>query len=136
MKLVFVNGCFDVLHRGHIELLKYARSLGDRLIVAIDSDARVKSLKGPARPINSEEDRLLMLNSIRYVDETLVFNSEAELTELTAQLQPDIMVVGSDYQDKRVIGSEHSKEILCFDRIPNYSTTQILEGTPTGRKLL
>jgi D-beta-D-heptose 7-phosphate kinase/D-beta-D-heptose 1-phosphate adenosyltransferase len=123
MTLVFVNGCFDVLHRGHIELLKYARSLGHRL-------------KGPTRPINSEEDRLLMLNSIRYVDETRVFNSEAELTELTAQLQPDIMVVGSDYHDKRVIGSEHSKEILFFDRIPNYSTTQILEGTPTGRKLL
>ncbi len=136
MKLVFVNGCFDVLHRGHIELLKYARSLGDRLIVAIDSDTRVKSLKGPARPINSEEDRLLMLNSIRYVDETYVFNSETQLTKLTAQLQPDIMVVGSDYRDKRVIGSEHSKEILFFDRIPNYSTTQILEGTPTGRKLL
>ena len=136
MKLVFVNGCFDVLHRGHIELLKYARSLGDRLIVAIDSDARVKSLKGPTRPINSEEDRLLMLNSIRYVDETCVFNSETELTELTAQLQPDIMVVGSDYRHKSVIGSEHSKETLFFDRIPNYSTTQILEGTPTGRKLL
>jgi rfaE bifunctional protein nucleotidyltransferase chain/domain len=136
MKLVFVNGCFDVLHRGHIELLKYARSLGDCLIVAIDSDERVKSLKGPTRPINSQEDRCELLNSLRYVDETRVFNSELQLVELTALLQPDIMVVGSDYQNKRVIGSEHSKEILFFDRIPYYSTTTILEGTPTGRKLL
>lgn len=136
MKLVFVNGCFDVLHRGHILLLKYARSLGDRLVVAIDSDARVQFLKGLSRPINMAEDRCLVLESIRYVDETRVFNTEQELVELTALLQPDIMVVGSDYQNKKVIGSEHAKETLFFDRIPHYSTTQILEGSPLGRKLL
>ena len=78
MKTIWVNGCFDVLHRGHLELLRYAKSCGDKLIVGIDSDAKVKRDKGNDRPFNSQEDRKFMLESIRYVDRVLVFETASE----------------------------------------------------------
>ena len=127
MNIVFINGCFDVLHRGHIELFKYAKSLGDRLIIGIDSDKRVSELKGPLRPINSEEDRKFFLESIQYIDKVDIFSSEDQLRDLVWLYQPDIMVVGSDYKDKDVIGSEFAKNLIFFDRIGDYSTTNILE---------
>ena len=125
--IVFINGCFDVLHRGHIELFKYAKSLGDRLIIGIDSDKRVSELKGPLRPINSEEDRKFFLESIQYIDKVDIFSSEDQLRDLVWLYQPDIMVVGSDYKGKDVIGSEFAKNLIFFDRIGDYSTTNILE---------
>jgi rfaE bifunctional protein nucleotidyltransferase chain/domain len=127
VNIVFINGCFDVLHRGHIELFKYAKSLGDRLIIGIDSDKRVSELKGPLRPINSEEDRKFFLESIQYIDKVDIFSSEDQLRDLVWLYQPDIMVVGSDYKDKDVIGSEFAKNLIFFDRIGDYSTTNILE---------
>lgn len=126
MKFVFVNGCFDVLHRGHIELFKYAKSLGDYLMVAIDSDSRVKKMKGKTRPFNNQEDRKYVLQSIRYIDEVLFFESSEELTYLIYVYNPDIMVVGSDWKGKEVVGSKHAKELVFFDRIGDYSTTKIL----------
>ena len=84
MTTVWTNGCFDVLHRGHIELFRYARSLGDRLIVGIDSDEKVKKDKGASRPYNNVEDRKFILQSIKYVDEVIVFSSRKEL-EMTLQ---------------------------------------------------
>lgn len=125
--IVFINGCFDVLHRGHIELFKYAKSLGDRLIIGIDSDKRVSELKGPLRPINSEEDRKFFLESIQYIDKVDIFSSEDQLRDLVWLYQPDIMVVGSDYKGKDVIGSEFAKNLIFFDRIGDYSTTNIVE---------
>ena len=127
MKRVWVNGCFDVLHRGHIELFKYAKSLGGTVIVGIDSDSRVRHLKGHTRPINSEIDRKFLLKSIRYIDEVVVFETENELIGNIRHLNPDVMIVGSDYRDKRVVGSEHAKQLIFFDRIGDYSTTKILE---------
>lgn len=127
MKLVFVNGCFDILHRGHIELFSYARSLGDYLLVAIDSDRRVKEMKGNSRPFNNQEDRKYLLESIRYVDKVLFFDSSEELEELISKSKPDIMVVGSDWIGKPVIGSQHAKSLIYFYRIGDYSTTKILE---------
>jgi len=127
MKKIWINGCFDVLHRGHIELFKYARSLGDKVIVGIDSDSRVKILKGESRPINNEMDRKFFLKSIRYVDEVVVFASEDDLVNNIKLIKPDIMIVGSDYKNKRVVGSEHAKKLIFFNRIGNYSTTNILE---------
>jgi bifunctional ADP-heptose synthase (sugar kinase/adenylyltransferase) len=106
------------------------------LIVAIDSDERVRQLKGPTRPRNSQWDRAFILAALRAVDEVHVFNSSEELEKLTQTLQPDIMVVGSDYRHKPVIGSQHTKELVFFDRIPHLSTTAILENSPGGRKLL
>lgn len=133
--LVFVNGCFDVLHRGHFELLKFARQLGTRLVVAIDSDSRVKQLKGSDRPFFNQTDRQFALENLRWVDEVHVFDSEESLRQLTQNLQPHIMVVGSDYRFKPVIGSEHAKELRFFERIPNYSTTQILQNSLGRREL-
>ena len=129
MKKVFVNGCFDGgLHRGHIELLNYAKSQGDILYVAIDSDARVKQLKGPTRPIHNQKDRKFHLENLKAVNRVLLFNTDEELTDLVKIIKPDIMIVGSDYKNKRVIGSEHAKELKFFDRIDEYSTTKIIQS--------
>ena len=129
MKTIFVNGCFDILHRGHIELFKYAKSLGTKLIVAIDSDQRVNQMKGKDRPFNHQEDRKFVLESICYIDEVVIFNDEEELENLTYTYKPDIMVVGSDWNGKKVFGSQHAKQIKFFERIEGYSTTKILQGS-------
>ena len=124
MKRIWTNGCFDVLHIGHMRLFKYAKSLGDYLTVGIDSDKRVKELKGPLRPINSEIFRKEMLLSIKWIDNVVVFDDESELDFLVSKLA-DKMVVGSDYIEKDVIGSSHC-DVLFFEKIPNFSTTRII----------
>ena len=125
---VWTNGCFDVLHRGHIELFKYAKSLGDYLVVGIDTDERVRASKGPSRPFNIIEDRIAMLESIKYIDEIFVFDTNSELDTQVLSSDAEIIVVGSDYKNKKVIGSRHVQKIVFFDRIKGYSTTKILTG--------
>ena len=107
-----------------MRLFKYAKSLGDYLTVGIDSDKRVKKLKGPLRPINSEIFRKEMLLSIKWIDNVVVFDDESELDFLVSKLA-DKMVVGSDYIEKDVIGSSHC-DVLFFEKIPNFSTTRII----------
>ena len=126
MKLVWVNGCFDILHRGHFEMLKYARSLGDHLIVGIDSDEKVKKDKGSEQPYNCVEDRKFALECIQYVDNVMVFDSKEELESLIKTIGPAYMVVGSDWKDKEVVGESHAQNLRFFKRIGNYSTTRIL----------
>ena len=128
IKKVWVNGCFDILHKGHIELLKFAKSQGTFLIVGIDTDDRVRSMKGPARPFNSQEDRMFFLEAIKYVDHVESFSSNEELEKKLLHFSPAVMVVGSDYKDKKVIGSQYAKELIFFDRVPGYSTTRRLEN--------
>lgn len=128
MKTIFINGCFDILHRGHLELFKYGASLGDNLIVAIDSDRKVKETKGPHRPVNNIEDRRFMLSSLRYIDRVAVFDSTEELENLVRINAPDVMIVGSDWRGKTIIGAIHAKEIRYFERIDGYSTTKIIES--------
>jgi len=130
--IVWTNGCFDILHRGHIELFKYAKSLGDHLIVGVDSDKRVKDSKGANRPINSLKDRIEILKSIKYIDEVVSFSSDKELDTEILLSKAEIMVVGSDYENKKVIGSRHAKELKFYRKIDGYSTTEILENS-TGR---
>ena len=127
-KVVWTNGCFDILHRGHIELFKYAKSLGDRLVVGIDTDERVKASKGESRPFNNIQDRVEMLQAIKYIDEVRVFDTDSELETQVLLSDAEIIVVGSDYKNKKVIGSKHVKEVKFFDRIEGYSTTNILVG--------
>lgn len=124
--IIWTNGCYDVLHRGHIELFKYAKSLGHVLIVGIDSDQKVKKDKGKDRPINNSEDRKFLLESIRYIDKVLIFDSKEELKNLIKDIKPDIMVIGSDWKGKPVVGQEHAKKLVFFDRIGDYSTTKII----------
>jgi len=128
MKRVFVNGTFDVLHAGHLALLNYAKSLGDYLIVGIDTDERVKEKKGSTRPVNSVEDRTLMLINLKAVDEVKHFGTDEELENLVKSVQPDIMVVGSDWKNKSVIGSYYAAKLIFFDRIDEYSTTKIVQS--------
>lgn len=123
---IWVNGTFDVLHRGHIELFKFAQSKGV-VRVGIDLDERVKQLKGDSRPVNTWEDRKFLLESIKYIDSVVGFGSDEELEKRIQEWNPEIMIVGSDYKNKLVIGSHLVNEVLFFDRIDNYSSTKIIE---------
>lgn len=128
MKKIFVNGTFDVLHRGHLMLLSYAKSCGDYLIVGIDADERVKEKKGLSRPIHNQDDRSFFLRMLRSVDQVELFSSDEELVNLIKGFNPDIMVVGSDWKHKPVIGSQYAKELKFFDRINGYSSTKIIQS--------
>jgi len=129
MITVWVNGCFDVLHRGHLEMLAYARALGNRLVVGVDTDERVAAAKGPSRPFNKLDDRKYILNAIKHVDSVVSFGTDEELKEHLKQERINIMVVGSDWNKKLVVGADLVKEIHYFARIKGYSTTEILENT-------
>lgn len=109
-------------------MLKHAKSLGDYLIVGIDSDQKVKKDKGNDRPYNSTEDRKFALESIKYVDTVVVFDSRTGLEQVIKSISPDIMVIGSDWKDKEVVGKEYTQKLCFFDRIERYSTTKILKG--------
>lgn len=122
---VWVNGCFDVLHAGHIELLKYARSVGDRLVVGLDTDERVQSSKGPTRPINTLQHRKAVMQAIRYVDEVVEFSSDDTLKNAIQWSEATFIVVGKEYEG-RVIGYELVKEVKYFDRLFDLSTTNIV----------
>jgi rfaE bifunctional protein nucleotidyltransferase chain/domain len=124
---IFVNGTFDILHRGHLELLNYAKSLGDYLCVGIDTDERVKEKKGPTRPIHNQDERKFFLENLKAVDEVKLFSSDEELEGLVKSFEPDIMVVGSDWKDKSVIGSYYAAELIFFDRIGDYATTKTIQ---------
>ena len=128
MKVVWINGCFDILHRGHIELFKFAKENGDFLVVGIDTDRRVSKLKGPTRPFNNQEDRKYILESIGYINKVVYFDTTEQLENMIKLYEPDVMIVGSDWRGHKVIGSESAKKLVYFDRIDNYSTTKILEG--------
>src|SRR5713101_1298063 len=125
---IWTNGCFDILHRGHIELFKYAKSLGDELAVGVDSDRKVMGDKGTGRPINNLENRMETLKAIRYIDRVVWFDSQNMLRDLLKKYGPDIIVIDSDWKDKRVIGEEYTKEVRFFDRIEEYSTTKIINN--------
>lgn len=122
MKKIFVNGTFDVIHMGHIMMLNYAKSLGDCLIVAIDSDERVKKLKGDSRPVNNVIERKTLLENLKAVDRVEVFNTDQELVDIIKTC--DIMVKGSDYVNMPIVGQDNIKEIVFFDRVEEYSSTK------------
>ena len=122
---IWVNGCFDVLHVGHIQLLEYAKTLG-HVLVGVDSDERVKQLKGDDRPINPIEHRIKMLESLKFVDDVITFDTDTDLNDILYVYQPDVIVIGDEYKLKNIIGAEHAKEIYFFEKNIDISTTKIL----------
>ena len=125
---IWVNGCFDVLHRGHFELFKYAKSLGNELVVGIDTDFKVSQDKGADRPYNNLQDRMFALQSIKYIDKVISFNSRKELESLISLYSPDILLVGSDWRGGDIVGKQFAREVCFFERISQYSTTNILSN--------
>ena len=126
MKIVWVNGCFDILHQGHLELLKYAASLGDKLCVGIDSDVRVSASKGKDRPVNNQTFRKNLLEALVYVDKVYIFDTDYQLSQYIKQLSPH-MVIGDDYVGKKVIGAEFAEKVTFFHRIEGFSTTETIK---------
>ena len=122
---IWVNGCFDVLHIGHIQLLEYAKTLG-YVLVGVDSDERVKELKGNDRPVNSLEHRVKMLESLKFVDDVVTFDTDEELNYILYFYQPNVIVIGDEYKTKKIIGSEYANKIEFFEKNIDISTTKIL----------
>jgi rfaE bifunctional protein nucleotidyltransferase chain/domain len=128
--LVFTNGCFDILHVGHIDYLEKARREGDRLIIGLNTDASVQALKGPGRPINDEESRARLLAALAFVDLVILFDESTPL-KLIMAVQPDILVKGSDYEIENIVGAkfvmENGGKVITLDLIQGVSTTHIIE---------
>jgi D-beta-D-heptose 7-phosphate kinase/D-beta-D-heptose 1-phosphate adenosyltransferase len=125
MRKIWTNGCFDILHIGHIKMLEAAKSRGDYLVVGIDSDSRVKELKGKDRPFNNQENRKAFLESIRFVDEVVVFESAQHLEDTVLSMGISEIVVGEEYKDREVVGSIHTP-VFFFPRIGDHATSKIL----------
>tara|TARA_R110000824_G_scaffold25201_1_gene88005 strand:- start:537 stop:926 length:390 start_codon:yes stop_codon:yes gene_type:complete len=123
-KTIFTNGCFDILHRGHIELLKYCKTLGDHVVVGLNSDSSVKKLKGTSRPFFPQQDREFMLQSCVYVDEVIIFDQPTPY-EIIKEIKPDIIVKGGDYNETDVAGHDLA-EVKIFNYINGYSTSKII----------
>lgn len=123
-----VNGTFDILHRGHLELLNFAKSQGDQLLVAIDTDRRVKELKGETRPVNSQEDRKFFLYNLKAVDIVMLFDSKEELVNIMKEYKPDVYVKGGDWKrDKPGTAEQYCNKVIYYDRVGDYSTTNTIQ---------
>jgi rfaE bifunctional protein nucleotidyltransferase chain/domain len=125
MKKVWINGSFDILHIGHVRLINFAKSYGT-IRVGLDSDERIREKKGISRPLNGLHDRMEFISSISGVDSVVSFNSDLELVSLIKDYNPDYFVIGDDYMGKQIIGSEYAKEIVYFNKINGYSTTELI----------
>lgn len=122
---VFTNGCFDIVHRGHIEMLKASKQLGDWLVVGVNTDQSVRRLKGESRPVNNESDRKVMLESLDFVDEVILFDEDTPL-ELIQRVQPDIITKGGDYTVDTVVGNQLAK-VVILPTVDDYSTTKTIQ---------
>jgi D-beta-D-heptose 7-phosphate kinase/D-beta-D-heptose 1-phosphate adenosyltransferase len=125
-KLVFTNGCFDILHKGHLETLKFAKSKGEKLVVALNSDESIKRIKGPKRPIVSLEDRMALIAGFEFVDFVVSFNEETPL-EVIKKIMPDVLVKGSDYNETNIVGYDIVPHVFVSPIIPNLSSSKIIE---------
>lgn len=127
MTKVWMNGCFDVLHHAHFKMIEHAAEFG-MLVIGIDSDKRVKELKGENRPFHSQEERKYNLERIKGVRKVVIFDSAIALEEMIKSYEPDIFVIGSDYKNKPIVGEQFAKSIIYFNRMNNFSTTKILSN--------
>ncbi|MDA8791708.1 D-glycero-beta-D-manno-heptose 1-phosphate adenylyltransferase [Bacteriovoracaceae bacterium] len=129
-KIVFTNGCFDILHRGHVSYLNEAKRLGDILVVGLNSDSSVKRLKGESRPINQENDRMFVLENLKSVDYVVLFQEDTPL-EIIKTIKPNILVKGGDWPIEKIVGHEivmqNGGKVLSLNFVDGYSTTKIIE---------
>lgn len=129
-KVVFTNGCFDILHLGHVDYLEKARNLGDRLIVGLNTDSSVSRYKGPSRPVQDQNSRARILSSLQFVDMVVLFDEDTP-KELISSLIPDVLVKGSDYLAENIVGADVVKkaggEVKTLDFIDGYSTSKVIE---------
>lgn len=124
---IWINGCFDVLHYGHFQLISHAKSLGGELKIGIDSDRRVKESKGESRPFHTQNQRVFNLLQIEGVNSVVVFDSDKELSDLIKNYKPDIFVIGEEYRGRGIIGRKHAKRIEYFPKVEGFSTTGLLD---------
>ncbi len=125
-RVVFTNGCFDILHPGHLHLLREAKRLGDFLFVGLNTDESVRRLKGPGRPVNSLPVRARLLEAVRWVDAVVPFSEDTPL-RLVKALRPDVLVKGGDYRPEEVVGREFAGRVVIVPYLPGFSTTAFLE---------
>lgn len=129
-KLVFTNGCFDIIHRGHVSYLNEAKKLGDYLIIGVNSDSSVRGLKGEGRPVNNENDRAFVLDNLKPVDFVVTFYEETPYN-IIKEILPDFLVKGGDWKEDQIVGSDVVKssggQVISLKYIDNYSTTNILK---------
>ena len=128
--VVFTNGCFDIIHLGHVDYLEKARMLGDKLVIGLNSDDSVSRFKGPERPLQDQTSRARILASMQFVDLVVFFNEDTPLN-LISELKPNILVKGSDYLAENIVGADVVKKnggvVKTVDFVPGYSTTRIVE---------
>lgn len=125
-KIVFTNGCFDILHAGHVSVLEFARSKGDELVVGLNSDASVRRLKGPSRPVNTQADRAFVLAGLESVSAVCIFDEDTPYN-LIKQVRPDVLVKGGDYKPSQIVGREFAKKVVRFALLKGRSTTNIIK---------
>jgi len=136
MKKVFVNGAFDVIHSGHLDLIDFASMLGGRLLVALDTDEKIRYNKGADRPFNNLKNRKYLMSMLKPVDHVVSFNSDQELEDIIKRYEPDVMVKGSDWRGKKIVGEEYCKEIVFYERTDDESTTKTLQNFVDRRRML
>ena len=124
-KIVFTNGCFDILHAGHVSSIVFAKSKGDILVLGLNSDSSIKRLKGKNRPINKQADRALVVAALGAVDAVCLFSQDTPL-ELIKLVKPDILVKGADYKNKEVVGSQFAGKVVLFPLVKGRSTTNLI----------
>ena len=124
-KIVFTNGCFDILHAGHVSSIEFAKSKGDILVLGLNSDTSIRRLKGPKRPINTQADRALVIAALGAVDAVCLFSQDTPL-ELIKLVKPDILVKGADYKNKEVVGAQFAKKVVLFPLVKGRSTTNLI----------
>ena len=125
-KIVFTNGCFDILHAGHVSVLEFSRSKGDVLVVGLNSDDSVRRLKGPTRPVNSQADRALVLAGLESVSAVSIFEEDTPY-ELIKLVRPDVLVKGGDYKTDEIVGQKKKKKVVRFPLLKGRSTTNIIK---------
>ncbi|MFA6584075.1 MAG: adenylyltransferase/cytidyltransferase family protein [Elusimicrobiaceae bacterium] len=134
LTVAFTNGCFDILHRGHVRIIESARKTADSLIIGLNSDASVKRLKGPERPLNSQDDRAVVLAALAAVDRVVIFQEDTPL-ELLSALKPDVLVKGADYSHEKIVGREFAGKTVRVPLVKNRSTTLVISKMRKNAKV-